>query len=101
MKYVIDIDGTICEEVGEVIGRTPYLDRIAQINKLYDEGHTVVYWTARGSKTGADWQELTERQLVEWGAKNHGVKLGKPHFDKYICDKSINSERYFNEQTEG
>ena len=29
MKYVIDIDGTICEEVGEVIGRKPYLDRIA------------------------------------------------------------------------
>ena len=32
MKYVIDIDGTICKEVGEVIGREPYLDRIAKIN---------------------------------------------------------------------
>ena len=31
MKYVIDIDGTICKEVGEVIGREPYLDRIAKI----------------------------------------------------------------------
>ena len=41
MKYVIDIDGTICKEVGEVIGREPYMDRIAKINKLYDEGHTV------------------------------------------------------------
>ena len=32
MKYVIDIDGTICKEVGEVIGREPYMDRIAKIN---------------------------------------------------------------------
>ena len=38
MKYVIDIDGTICKEVGEVIGREPYMDRIEKINKLYDEG---------------------------------------------------------------
>ena len=43
MKYVIDIDGTICEEVGEVIGRT-FKDRITQINKLYDEGHTIVFY---------------------------------------------------------
>ena len=35
MKYVIDIDGTICEEVGDVIDRNPYLDRIAQINELF------------------------------------------------------------------
>ena len=44
MKYVIDIDGTICEEVGEVIGRKPFKDRITQINKLYDEGHTIVFY---------------------------------------------------------
>ena len=42
-KYLIDIDGTICKEVGEVIGREPYMDRIAKINKLYDEGHTIVF----------------------------------------------------------
>jgi len=33
MKYVIDIDGTICKEEGKVIGREPYLDRITKINK--------------------------------------------------------------------
>ncbi len=45
MKYVIDIDGTICKEVGKVIGREPYMDRIEKINKLYDNGHTIVYYT--------------------------------------------------------
>ena len=72
MKYVIDIDGTICEEVGEVIGRTPYLDRIAQINKLYDEGHTIVFFTARGLKGGRGekhYRPITEQQLKEWGVK--------------------------------
>ena len=52
MKYVIDIDGTICKEEGKVVGRKPYLDRIAKINKLYDEGHTIVFYTARGLKSG-------------------------------------------------
>ena len=28
MKYVVDIDGTICKEDGDVINRTPYKDRI-------------------------------------------------------------------------
>jgi len=37
MKYVIDIDGTICKEVGEVIGREPYMDRIEKINKLEEK----------------------------------------------------------------
>ena len=31
MKYVIDIDGTICREEGKVVGRIPYLDRIEKI----------------------------------------------------------------------
>ena len=66
MKYVIDIDGTICKEVGEVIGREPYLDRIAKINKLYDEGHTIVFYTARGLKSGRGephYRPITEQQF--------------------------------------
>ena len=42
MKYVIDIDGTICEEVGEVIGRKPFTDRITQINKLSTNYRTTI-----------------------------------------------------------
>ena len=102
MKYVIDIDGTICEEVGKVIGRPPYKDRIEKINKLYDEGHTIVYWTARGCRSGIDHTELTKTQLLEWGAKYHRVEVGnKPHFDMYICDKSYNSESFFHSKERG
>ena len=52
MKYVFDIDGTICKEEGDVISRKPYIERINKINNLYDEGHEIVYMTARGLKSG-------------------------------------------------
>ena len=37
-------------------------ERIQKINKLYDEGHIIVYWTARGTMTGTNWYEITRRE---------------------------------------
>lgn len=96
MIIYVDIDGTICTNTeGEYDKAKPFKQNIEKINKLYDEGNTIVYWTARGSVTGIDWQERTEKQLNEWGAKYHECKLGKPHFDVYICDKVINEALFF------
>jgi len=99
MIYYVDIDETICEygESRDYPEATPIKSNIDKINLLFDEGHTVVYWTARGSTTGIDWTELTQTQLKEWGAKYTEVKLGKPHYDLFICDKAINTERFFKE----
>ena len=98
----VDIDETICKYEGEreYPKAVPIQERIDKINKLYDAGHTIVYWTARGSVTKKDWAELTVTQLNEWGAKYHKVELGKPHYDLYIDDKSVNSELYFGGETE-
>ena len=64
-------------------------DNIEKINKLYSDGHTIIYWTARGAVSGTDWTELTKKQLVRWGAKYHELKMNsKPHYDLLICDKS-------------
>ena len=97
MIIYVDIDETICTTSRDrnYENSKPMYDRIKKINDLYNEGHTIVYWTARGSKTGLDWTETTTRQLHQWGALHHEVRLGKPHFDLYICDKSTNSENYF------
>ena len=97
MVYYVDIDETICYYEGkrEYPNAKPDHDRISVINKLYDEGNTVVYWTARGGTTGIDWTELTTKQLNELNAKHHEVKMWKPHYDLFICDKAINSERFF------
>lgn len=97
MIYYVDIDETICHypHQREYDKAQPVPNNIEKINSLYEEGNTVVYWTARGSTTGIDWTELTTQQLADWGAKYSELKLGKPHYDIFICDKAINTERFF------
>ncbi len=106
----VDVDGTICtagriphKEFKDIpedyLDVKPFLDRIKHINSLYDDGkYTIVYWTARGCKSGLidPLYDLTKKQLKDWGAKFHDLQVGnKPHFDMYICDKSFNSDVYF------
>lgn len=96
MLIYVDIDHTICNTYGTDYSKsTPMVNRIEKINKLYDEGNTIVYWTARGSVTGIDHSELTKKQFKEWGVKYHELKFGKPPYDLFIDDKNINSENYF------
>ena len=47
--YVIDIDGTICDwQAGrDYTLAEPFPERIKEINKLYDKGNTIKYFTAR------------------------------------------------------
>ena len=105
-KFVIDIDGTICEVpagVSDYAAAVPMPDRIRHMNALYDSGHTIVYFTARGmgrtegnvSKSYELFYELTKAQLSEWGAKHHELILGKPAGDVYIDDKGINATSFF------
>lgn len=100
MIYMVDIDQTIC--------LTPFMDgkhhyelsvpfrhRIEEINKLYDQGHTIKYWTARGSGSGIDWIELTTKQLNDWDCKFHEIRVGKPSYDIWIDDKAISDKDFF------
>ena len=101
MIYCFDIDGTICSITdGDYEKAIPFSKRIKLINKLYDAGNTILYFTARGSTTGIDWREVTKNQLDAWGAKHHELHLGKPHYDVYIGDKALNDKTYFIEKDE-
>jgi len=93
----IDIDETICKTFSDrnYANSVPYTYNIERCNKLYDEGHTIVYWTARGTETGTSWRKTTEEQFEKWGVKYHELKFGKPVYDLFIDDKNINSERFF------
>ncbi len=93
MNIYIDIDETICRTPPnrDYSEAEPILENIALANQLYDEGHQITYWTARGGVSGIDWTEVTEKQLKEWGAKHHALRLDKPPFDFFIDDKVINS----------
>ena len=91
MKIYVDIDETICFYDGErnYPEAVPHYENITKINKLYDEGHEITYWTARGAVTKLDWKETTTNQLHEWGCKYHHLSVGeKPAYDLLICDKT-------------
>ena len=91
MNIYVDIDQTICFYEGDrnYLLAIPNRENIAKINKLYDEGHKITYWTARGSYSGIDYYELTKSQLDDWGCKYHHLSVGeKPAYDLLICDKT-------------
>jgi hypothetical protein len=93
MVIYIDIDETICNspDKSDYSNSTPIIENIEKANKLYEEGHTIVYWTARGSKSGKDWSSVTLDQFKKWGVKYHELKFGKPYYDLFIDDKNINT----------
>ena len=109
MRYCVDIDGTICSPT---IGRDyenaqPWQHRIDVINKLYDDGDYIIYFTARGmgrfagdpdagAKAAAILFELTKEQLDSWGCKYNELILGKPHADYFIDDKGWSDIGFFN-----
>ena len=95
MIYCFDIDDTICNSVGvDYSLATPILERIQKINSLYAQGHTIKLYTARGSKTGIDWSEITRNQLLRWGLIFHELHFGKPFADYYIDDKAIHESHF-------
>lgn len=102
MIIYVDIDETICKspENRDYSEALPLYKRINRINKLYDSGNKIIYWTARGTGSGIDWREVTEKQFEKWGVKYHDLKFGKPIYDLFIDDKNINSEEFFNETNE-
>ena len=97
MIYFVDIDGTICTDTkGQYATSIPFPGKIDQVNKLYDEGHTVIYWTSRGMTRASGnihkayeyCYELTKQQLLQWGVKFHELRMGKPYYDVFFEDKS-------------
>lgn len=90
-KFVIDIDGIVASLTpnNDYTLATPSLPTIALINQLYDAGHRIIMFTARGSETGIDWYGITANQLALWGVKHHELRVGKPAADYYVDDRML------------
>jgi hypothetical protein len=102
--YVFDIDGTICiNSNSEYEKSVPLQDRIDKINQIFDDGHTVIFQTARGMGRSGNsaayankaFYEFTKKQLDSWGVKYHSLFLGKPAGDVYVDDRGVADEDFF------
>jgi glycerol-3-phosphate cytidylyltransferase len=94
MKYVFDIDGTLCttDESHDYAAALPYLDAVDEVNRLYDAGNHITLFTARGTSSGKDWHDLTLKQLIRWGVRYHElIDKGKPSWDLFVDDKAISA----------
>lgn len=98
MIIFIDIDGTICNtpDVTDYSKSYPIKENIKIANDLFDKGHTIIYWTARGTVTKKDWRSVTEKQFKKWKVKYHELMMGKPYYDLFIDDKNINAKDFGN-----
>ncbi len=97
MTYVFDLDGTLCDTIGDDYANArPVPHRIAEVNQLWVAGHRIVIDTARGSGSGIDWRELTERQLATWGVQYDLLRVGaKLPADVYVDDRAVSAAGFF------
>ena len=87
---VIDIDGVVATLVksGDYSKAKPIRENINIINKLKSSGLKIIFYTARGSETGINWEQITKDQFKKWGLIYDELKFGKPAADLYIDDKA-------------
>ena len=96
-NYLIDIDGTICddipnEEPERMVTAAVYPDAMITLNKWYDEGHIIFFFTSRTEAHRA----VTEDWLKLHGFKYHGMLMGKPSGGNYhwIDNHLVKATRY-------
>lgn len=96
-NYLIDIDGTVCddipnEEPERMATAKLYPDALKTLNKWYDEGHIITFFTSRTEEH----REVTEKWLKTNGFKYHGMVMGKPRGGNYhwIDNHIVRATRY-------
>jgi hypothetical protein len=83
-NFLIDIDGTICDDIPneepERMGTClPYPDALRIVNKWFDEGHIITFFTSRTEEH----REITEMWLAKHDFKWHSMLMGKPRGGNY------------------
>ena len=83
-NFLIDIDGTVCDDIPneepERMGTClPYPDALKIVNKWYDEGHIITFFTSRTEEH----RGVTEMWLNKHNFKYHGLLMEKPRGGNY------------------
>jgi uncharacterized HAD superfamily protein len=102
-NYLIDIDGTICDDVPNeeperMATCAHYPDALITINRWYDEGHIITFFTSRTDEH----REITETWLKKNGFKYHGLLVNKPRGGNYhwIDNHLVKATRFKGKFTE-
>ncbi len=85
LNYLVDIDGTICEDVPNeeperMLTAEEFPEMKGKVNKFYEEGHIITFFTSRTEEHRA----YTEKWLKEHGFKYHSIIFQKPRGGNYI-----------------
>jgi hypothetical protein len=104
--FLIDIDGTICDDIRneepELYPTANVFPRALEIiNKWYDEGNVITFFTARESKD----RDVTEEWLNKHGFKYHGLVMDKPRIQDeqeyvWIDNRKVRAVTYLGNWTE-
>ena len=96
-NYLIDIDGTITEDVPNeqperMATCLPFEDALETLNKWYEEGHIITFFTSRTEEH----RSVTEAWLKKHGFLYHGLLMGKPRGGNYhwIDNHLVKATRY-------
>ena len=96
-NYLIDIDGTITEDVPNeeperMVTCEPFPDALETMNRWYEEGHILTFFTSRTEEH----REVTETWLAKHGFKYHTLLMGKPRGGNYhwIDNHLVKATRY-------
>jgi len=90
-----DLDGTLCTNTfGDYESAEPFPWAIARVNALAEQGHRIIVFTARGTATGIDWNDVTRGQLERWGVRYDDLHFGKPSADVYVDDRAIHTDSW-------
>lgn len=83
MLIYVDIDDTICSSSKNLdyTQAKPDYKKIKVINKLYEKGHEIIYWTARGRLTKIDWFDITKNSLI----------LGEQNIHRWIPNQNLHT----------
>jgi len=90
-----DLDGTLCTNTfGEYEAAEPFPWAIERLNDLAAAGHRIIVFTARGTATGLDWEDVTRAQLGRWGARYHELQFGKPNAAVFVDDRAVHTDAW-------
>ena len=83
-NYLIDIDGTICDDIPNeqpelMKSAMLYTDALKTLNKWYDEGHIITFFTSRLEEH----RQVTEEWLEKNDFKYHALLMNKPRGGNY------------------